>query len=378
MSERACERAIQYSSVAELARRQTQRHRACEVTPSRTFSDVVEAQRIPTLVRLGHNLYGLAYRLMKMVPARHILWRARKTGLLDPGTTVVETTSGTFGLALAMQCALHEQPLVLVSDPVIDARLRRQLEDLGATVDIVHEQAEQGGYQASRLARVAEIRETLPATFCPEQYSNPDNPASYSMVAELLRDELGQIDCLVGPVGSGGSMCGTTRYLREHTPEMISVGIDTHQSVLFGQQDGPRALRGLGNSLHPANLDHSQFDEVHWLGAADAYAATRMLHQRHALFMGPTSGASFMVGAWWARQHPDALTVVALPDEGYRYIDTVYDNTWLARNETAPMSTAPSTVDSPAEANTGWRRLAWGRRTLDEVRSGVELVGVGS
>ena len=117
------------------------------------FADAVEAQRLPALVRLSGNLYALAYRLMKMVPARHILDRARAAGRLARDTTVVETTSGTFGLALAMQCALREHRLILVSDPVIDARLRRQLEDLGARIDIVRHPAERGGFQASRLGR---------------------------------------------------------------------------------------------------------------------------------------------------------------------------------------------------------------------------------
>lgn len=342
---------------------------------SGAFTDVVEAQRVPTLVRLDTNLYALAYRLMKMVPARHILRQARASGQLGPGTTVVETTSGTFGLALAMQCALENQPLILVSDPVIDSRLRRKLEDLGATVDIVRDEAAQGGYQASRLDRVAEIRATLPDTFCPEQYSNPDNPASYALVADLLATGLGQIDCLVGPVGSGGSMCGTTRFLRQANPDLVSIGVDTHRSVLFGHSDGPRALRGLGNSLMPANLDHTQFDEVHWVAAGDAYAATRALHQRHALFMGPTSGVSFLVGSWWARRNPGALTVVALPDEGYRYQDTVYDDTWLRDHAGAVRSGAPETVDDPAEAIAGWHRYDWGRRSLDEALLGAELAG---
>lgn len=343
-----------------------------------TYADVVEAQRIPVLVRLGGNLYALAYRLMKMVPARHILRQARAAGLLAAGTTVVETTSGTFGLALAMQCALHEQPLVLVGDPVIDARLHRQLTDLGATVDIVREPAAHGGFQATRLRRVAEIRARIASTFCPEQYANPANPAAYAMVADLLRDGLGQVDCLVGPVGSGGSMCGTTRYLRQGCPDLVSIGVDTNYSVLFGQDDGPRALRGLGNSLMPANLDHAQFDEVHWLGAGDAYAATRELHRRHALFMGPTAGAAYLVGSWWARRHPDALTVVVLPDEGHRYHDTVYDDAWLAANglELGRAPGGPVPVGAPRDAVDGWCRFGWGRRSLAEVRAGVALAEV--
>lgn len=333
------------------------------------FGDVVEAYRIPTVVRLADNLYGLAYRLMKMVPARHIMRQATERGLLEPGTTVVETTSGTFGLALAMECAITGHPLVLVSDPVIDAPLRRRLEDLGATVDIVHERAPGGGYQATRLARVAELLAGLPSAFCPEQYSNPANPASYALVADLLAEQLGQVDCLVGPVGSGGSMCGTASALREAFPDLTAIGVDTHRSVLFGQPDGHRVLRGLGNSLVPANLDHRQFDEVHWMDAGQAYAATRMLHRKHALFMGPTSGASYLAGAWWAARNPDALTVVVLPDEGYRYLDTVYDDTWLAAGgwSGADFAGRPVTVDSTAEATEGWRRMHWGRRALAEV-----------
>jgi cysteine synthase A len=278
-----------------------------------------------------------------------------------------------------MQCALDGQPLVLVGDPVIDARLHRRLTDLGASVDIVREKAEHGGFQATRLARVAEIRAGIPDTFCPEQYTNPANPASYALVAELLTDALGQIDCLVGPVGSGGSMCGTTRHLRTAFPSLVSVGVDAHRSVLFGQDDGPRTLRGLGNSLVPANLDHSQFDEVHWLDAADAYAATRALHRGHALFMGPTSGASYLVGSWWARRHPDALTVVVLPDEGYRYLDTVYDDAWLATNGMTGGAThaAPRDVAGPAVAVDEWCRFAWRRRALAEVRGG-SLAEVGA
>jgi cysteine synthase len=339
------------------------------------FVDVVEAQRVPTLVRLTPNLYALTYRLMKMVPARHILRRAQESGRLDRDTTVVETTSGTFGLALAMQCAIDGRPLVLVSDPVLDERLRRQLTDLGAEVEIVREQAATGGYQASRLAKLAEIQAELPNTFCPEQYTNPDNPASYAMIAELLTDKLGQVDCLIGPVGSGGSMCGTTRYLRQSSPDLRSIGIDAYRSVLFGQPDGHRVLRGLGNSLHPANLDHTQFDEVHWVTEAEVFPATRGLHRTHALFMGPTSGASYLVGTWWASRHPDALTVIVLPDEGYRYHDTVYDDAWLAGHDRA-LRLEPRTVDMPREADRGWCRLPWRRRSLTEVTSGAQLVGV--
>ncbi|MFG3015598.1 pyridoxal-phosphate dependent enzyme [Streptomyces cinerochromogenes] len=334
-----------------------------------TYPSITEAIMMPRLVRLGSNLYGAVFTLMKLLPAHYILQRARDRGELGPDTVIVETTSGTFGLALAMQAALLRRKLILVSDPAIDANLYRRLTDLGARVEICQEPSPVGGYQTARLNRLAEIRAELPDSFCPEQYSNPDNPRSYGAVADQLQRTLGTVDCLVGPVGSGGSMCGTTRGLRVRTPHTVALGVDTHRSVLFGQEDGPRELRGLGNSLWPANLDHNVFDEVHWLSAAEAYASTRALHTRHALFQGPTSGAAYQVARWWAERNPDRTCVVMLPDEGYRYQATVYDDAWLAANghAAADRPAEPLRVTEPGAAGERWSRLVWRRRGYDAV-----------
>jgi cysteine synthase A len=336
-----------------------------------SHSEATDAHQLPRLVKLGPNLYAACFTLMKLVPARYILRRAEQSGELTPETVIVETTSGTFGLALAMQAVHLRRRLILVSDPVIDERLFRRLTDLGAVVERVPAEAgnRAGGYQAARLDRLAEIRAAHPASYCPEQYSNPDNPRAYAIVAELLVEALGEVDCLVGPVGSGGSMCGTAGYLRTVLPECRAVGVDTHGSVLFGQPDSSRQLRGLGMSLLPANLDHRVFDHVHWCSASFAYQATRQLHQRHALFMGPTSGAAYLVARWWARSNPEALTVVMLPDEGYRYLDTVYHDPWLAADghldQIVPEQ--PTEVAQPADSRGGWTSYHWARRSYQEV-----------
>lgn len=333
------------------------------------FREITQALLLPRVIRLGPNLFGAVFTLMKLVPAWYILHKARDRGELGPDTVIVETTSGTFGLALAMQAALWRQRFVLVSDPVIDSSLHRRLTDLGAHMVICDRPHEVGGYQEARLRRLAEIRAGTPNSFCPEQYTNPDNPASYQMVAEHLESAPGAVDCVVGPVGSGGSMCGTVRALRARDPMVQAVGVDTHHSVLFGQPDGNRSLRGLGNSLMPANLDHTVFDQVHWCTAAEAFTATRELHRRHAIYQGPTSGAAYRVARWWAARHPDARCVVLLPDEGYRYQDTVYDDRWLADNGYGPVpeGDGPVQVADPAQPGTGWSWYAWGRRGYQEV-----------
>ncbi|MGW0551546.1 cysteine synthase family protein [Streptomyces altiplanensis] len=340
------------------------------------YRETTEALLLPRIIRLGRNLYGAAFTLMKLVPARHILLKAERDGALGLATTIVETTSGTFGLALAMQAALMKRPLVLVSDPVIDPPLLRRLTDLGARVEICAEPAEVGGFQEARLKRLAEIRAEQPDSFCPEQYENPDNPASYSIVAEHIERTLGSVDCLVGPVGSGGSMCGIARALRSGGRQVHAVGVDSHHSVLFGQPDGHRTLRGLGNSLMPGNLDHRTFDEVHWCTAAEAFGATRLLHSTSALFQGPTSGAAYLAARWWAERTPDAKVLVMLPDEGYRYQETVYDDAWLAAHDlTGALPEAPADVADPTVPSDRWSRYAWDRRALAEVRRAAGHAG---
>jgi cysteine synthase len=339
------------------------------------FEEATDAYQMPRLVRLNRNLFGACFTLMKMIPARFILRRAVEQGLLGPGTIIVETTSGTFGLALAMQAVHLDRRLLLVSDPVIDERLYRRLTDLGAVVERVPSAVGRsaGGYQAARMARLEQLMAKYEATFCPRQYDNPDNPRSYSAVAEYLLRCLGPIDCVVGPVGSGGSMCGTVSSVRGVAPECRAIGVDSHSSVLFGHPDGPRELRGMGMSLMPANLDHRVFDQIHWTSPSPAYRATRELHQRHALFMGPSSGAAYLAARWWAAANPDALTVVMLPDEGYRYLDTVYNNEWLQTRGYLdnPLPTGPEVLSHPAEPVGSWMTYDWARRSYEQVMSPV-------
>jgi cysteine synthase A len=334
-------------------------------------ADFVDALALPRLVRLRPNLVGLAFPLMKLLPARFIVRKAVEERQLAPGGPIAETTSGTFGLALAMVARLQGHPLTLVSDPAIDAPLRRRLEDLGASVHVVREPGPTGGFQQARLEVLERVLAATPGSFCPRQYSNPHNPGSYAPCAEQLVHAAGAVDCLVGTVGSGGSVCGIASYLRLLFPELVVVGVDTHRSVIFGQSDagGGRALRGLGNSLMPANVDHAAFDLVHWVGAAQAFRATRQLHREHALFVGPTSGAAYLVAEWWARQNPDALTAVVFPDEGYRYQDTVYDDAWLEakglRVDVLPRE--PVEWDRPHDGDDPWSFFRWGRRAYAEV-----------
>lgn len=329
--------------------------------------DYLDSYALPRLARLAPNLVAACFPLMKLLPARFMLERARDRGELARGGHIVETSSGTFGLALALLAAVHGYRLSLVSaDTLLDAALQRRLAALGAEVEVVHDPDRTGGQQ-DRLEHLHAILANHPGSYWPHQYDNPDNPRAYARLAEMLVRQFGAVDCLVGPVGSGGSMGGTSGFLRELFPGMRAIAVDTHRSVLFGHPAGARLLRGLGNSLMPRNVDHAAFDEVHWVGAFPAFAATRRLYREHGIFAGPTSGAAALVASWQARRHPEQQTVVLLPDEGHRYHDTVHDEGWLATlpGWPGPVSREPTQLERIAPAGeAAWTCIAWQRRTL--------------
>lgn len=324
---------------------------------------------LPRLDKLSTNVYGASFYLMKLLPARYILQKASEEGKISRGSKVYETTSGTFGLALAMISAVKGYKLKLISDPVIDKRLYNRLKDLGTEIEIIRKPHPKGGFQQARLDRLNELLNSDKTAFCPNQYSNINNPKSYSKVGKFIMDELSDIDYLIGPVGSGGSMVGTATFLRKYYPSLKVIGVDTCKSILFGQKDGHRDLRGLGNSIMPPNLDHTVFDYVSWVPAEYAFNFTRRLHQNHGLYMGGTSGAAYMVANWLTKRNPSAKMVVFFPDEGHRYSDTIYNDEWIKSiSKTSELiPSEPKLITHPCDNQEDWTIINWNHRTLSEV-----------
>ncbi|MDX8529060.1 cysteine synthase family protein [Mesorhizobium sp. MSK_1335] len=340
------------------------------------FPDYSAAYALPHIIMCGTNLYLAQFAFMKLLPAKYIIEQALNRGTLKHDATVLETSSGTFALGLAVVCREHGFRLEVFTDPVMDKALENRLRSLGAEVVIVTEKAEQGGYQRSRLdALYARMGQLGPSCFWPQQYETEDNPAAYKSFADQIAGMLGANVTLVGSVGSGGSTCGTIERLRQESPRARLIGVDTFNSVIFGQPDGDRKLRGLGNSLVPKNVKHELYDEVHFTSASLAFAATRELHERHAIFAGPTSGASYIVGRWRARYYPDETVVVICPDEGHRYVEAVYDHEWLQQNGyvyEGVLLDAPATEEHPSAARPPWNRYHWGRKSREAVLSALE------
>jgi len=322
----------------------------------------------PRIAWLSKNLIAACFPLMKLIPARFMIETAADNGSLQRGTRVIESTSGTFGLALAMVCSSRPYELTIVTDPAVDSRLHARMEQMGAQVEVVVHKEGKLGHQGARLSRLRELMDKNPAAYWPNQYANPLNPQAYGHVADYLIERIGQFEVLVGPVGTGGSMTGMARRLQELGSPTKIVAIDTCNSVLFGQENGPRILRGLGNSILPPNLDHRLFDYVSWVPYADAFAATRNLNGNYGLFMGPTSGASFKVAQWWAARQPESRIVFICPDDGNRYASTLYDDDWYSRLVCGQTASAdPVVVASPAQEQGSWSLMRWARRSWEDV-----------
>lgn len=334
------------------------------------ISRTTDAIILPTIRCLSPpNLYAAVFELMKLMPAKYIFDRAEEEGILKKGSKVIESSSGTFGLALAMLCAERGYELTLISDPVIDEPLRRRLEDLNAKIVIVDKPAKRGGIQQARLNKLYEFKKKYPTSFWPQQYDNTDNPGGYAPLAKLLSETIGRIDYLVASVGSGGSSGGTYTYLKQVMPKLQLVAVDSLYSVIFGRPDGKRYLRGLGGSLMPKNVNHSLYSQVHWVTDAEGFLATRQLHQHHQLYMGPTSGAVFMVARWLAKKERKAKVVGIFADMGHRYELTVYSDPWLAENNLniSCLPLQPKLVHHPKDAGPTWTYIYWKNKTYVEM-----------
>lgn len=336
---------------------------------SAIFQKLSDAIQLPRLIQLDKNLYVAAFSIMKLLPAKHIIEEALKRGEIKKNSLIVDTSSGTFALGVGMVCAELGLPFKIFGDPAIDILLINQLQDLGGEVHISKNPPNPGAYQALRLEALKNFISTHQLSYWTQQYDNLDNARAYHIVGEYLMQLLGNHLNIVGTVGSGGSTCGIIHAIRQQNPDAQLIGVDTFNSILFGQPDGKRILRGLGNSIMPKNLQHVAYDEIHWVNANDAFYYTRWLFQHKALFLGPTSGAAYQVAQYLAKKNKHNVYVFIAPDEGYRYQNTVYNNAWLHHQDfySTILTKAPKRVSNPLNAHEPWSYMHWGRRTYHQV-----------
>ncbi|TMR01263.1 PLP-dependent cysteine synthase family protein, partial [Actinomadura soli] len=276
-------------------------------------------------------------------PALFMVAKARQRGLLRPGKPIIESTSGTLGLGLALAGLMYGHPVTLVTDPGMEPLMGNLLRAYGARVEVVPEPHPEGGWQEARRARVEELMADAPGAWCPDQYNNPDNVEAYKGLAVELAGQLDHVDVLVCSVGTGGHSAGISRVLRAVFPDLRLVGVDTVGSTIFGQAAEPRLMRGLGSSIYPRNVDYAAFDEVHWVAAHEAVWTCRRLAATRYATGGWSVGAVALVASWLARTRPRGTRIVTVfPDGPHRYWHTVFDDAYCRKHDLLDRPPAPS------------------------------------
>jgi cysteine synthase A len=309
---------------------------------------------------------------MKARAAVSMLRGARRRGELRAGAPVVESTSGTLGVGLAFAGQALGHPVVLVVDSELEGSMRSLLLAHGARVEVVERPHPVGGWQQARLERVRELCRQLPGAYFPDQYNNPDNPGGYTALAEEIVRQLGEADVLVCSVGTGGHSSGTIRTLRRYWPQVRLIGVDTVGSTIFGQPARPRIMRGLGSSIYPRNVNYAEFDEVHWVGPAEAVDSCRRLAGQAFVSGGWSTGAVALVAAWAARVDAGARVVTVFPDGPHRYLNSIFDDDYCRARGLIdrPLATRPVEIACPRSVEVeGWARC---RGVVDPV-SAVEV-----
>ena len=255
--------------------------------------------------------------------ALYMIRDAEARGALRPGATIVEPTSGNTGVGLSYTGRILGYRVVLTMPETMSQERRSLLSALGA--ELVLTEGAKG--MAGAIAKANELLETLPGAWMPDQFNNPANArAHYETTGpEIWRDTEGRVDVLVAGVGSGGTLTGAGRYLKEQDPAVQVVAVEPAESaVLSGGQPGPHKIQGIGAGFIPGTLDRSVVDRVVAVPGEEALAAGRALSETEGLLVGISSGAAAWAAKSLAAQPEFAgkTIVTVLPDTGERYLST--------------------------------------------------------
>ena len=289
---------------------------------------LLKLNRIAEEKELDFNLYGKLELFNPAGSAKDrvglaMILDAEAKGLLKPGATIIEPTSGNTGIGLAMTAMARGYNIILTMPDTMSVERRNLLAAYGAQV-VLTPGAE--GMKGS-IAKAEELAAQIPGSFIPGQFDNPANPDVHYRTTgpEIWNDLDGKVDVFVAGAGTGGTITGVGRYLKEKNPDVKIIAVEPASSPLLSKgQAGPHGLQGIGANFVPSILDLNVIDEIITVTEEDAYAAGRLMAGKEGVLVGITSGAA-LHAAMEAGSRPknQGKNVVAfLPDTGERYLST--------------------------------------------------------
>ena len=274
----------------------------------------------------GFNFAGS----IKLKAATEIVDSAERDGVLLPGATLVESSSGNMGVALSMIAASRGYRFICVTDPRCTVTARRLIEVMGGQVRIVGQPDAVGGFLGARIRDVQELCAANPRYVWLNQYENAGNwQAHYKITGPAIASSFPTLDVLFVGAGTAGTLMGCARYFREYGRPVTIVAVDSVGSVTFGGEPGRRLIPGIGASVRPALLDESYINAVVHVPETDTVRTCRDLARRGFLLGGSTGTVVAGALAWLSANSAAATAVAISPDLGERYLDTVYDAGWI-------------------------------------------------
>ena len=308
-------------------------------------ADIIEAIGDTPLVRLSrlHPPGNLVAKIESMNPGGSIKDRialgmieaAERDGLLHPGDTIVEPTSGNTGVGLAMVAALRGYRLIAVMGDKQSKEKQDLLKAYGAEVVVCPSDVDPE--DPTSYYSVADKLASKPNHFRPDQYTNPANPqAQYESTGpEIWRQTDGQVGVFVAGVGTGGTITGVARYLKEQNSKVRVVGVDPEGSIFTAPSDADVStylIEGVGEDFWPTTFDPTVVDEYQMVSDAEAFEMTRRLVTEEAILAGGSCGMAVVGAVRSAEKYPDELVVVILPDGGRNYLSKIFNDEWMAEH----------------------------------------------